>query len=72
MDSVKSITFQPVGPGGPDIYPVESETGAWLFQIWLTDDGKVLRAIVQPQPGQRKIDMWAPTSGRSSIATHRR
>jgi hypothetical protein len=52
MGTVKSITFQAVGSAGPDIYLVESDKGAWVFRIWLTDDGKVERALIQPRPPQ--------------------
>ena len=48
MGTVKSVTFQAVGSGGSDIYRVESNKGSWMFWIWLADDGKVERALVQP------------------------
>ena len=52
MGTVKSISFLRVGPAGPDIYMVESEKGSWAFRIWLTADGKVQQANLQPQQQQ--------------------
>ena len=52
MGTVKSITFQAVGPAGPDIYRVEAEKGSWVFRIWMTTEGKVERAMAQPTQGQ--------------------
>ena len=46
MGQVKSVTFQAVGPAGPDIYRVESEKGTWMARIWMSADGKVERAAI--------------------------
>ncbi len=46
MGEVKSIKFQAVGGGGPDIYMVESEKGTWMARIWMSADGKVERAAI--------------------------
>lgn len=48
MGTVKSMKFLNVGPAGPDIYQVETDKGSWQFRIWLSPEGKVERAIVQP------------------------
>jgi DNA-binding beta-propeller fold protein YncE len=48
MGQVKSVTFQAVGPAGPDIYMVESEKGNWVARIWMSADGKVERAAINP------------------------
>ena len=42
--AVEKIAFQGVGPGGADIYSVQSAKGAWEFRIWLTPEGKVEQA----------------------------
>ena len=52
MGTVKSITFQAVGPAGPDIYRVEAEKGSWVFRILMTAEGKVELAMAQPTQGQ--------------------
>lgn len=48
MGKVKSVTFQAVGPAGPDIYMVESEKGTWMARIWMSAEGKVERAVINP------------------------
>lgn len=49
MGKVTSIAFQAVGSAGPDIYIVKSDKGSFMFRIWLTADGKVERAFINPQ-----------------------
>ena len=46
--AIQSITFNAVGPAGPDIYLVKSEKGAWEYRIWLAPDGKVDNANIRP------------------------
>jgi hypothetical protein len=43
--AIETIAFQGIGPGGLDIYSVNSAKGAWEIGIWLTVDGKVEQAI---------------------------
>ena len=52
MGTVKTIKFLQLGPGGMNFYTVESDKGTWLFRVWMTEDGKVQRAIVTPAQGQ--------------------
>jgi len=42
--AIEKIAFQGVGPGGADIYKVNSAKGAWEFRMWLTPDGKIEQA----------------------------
>ena len=46
--SLKSLSFQGVGPSGADIYEVQFENGAWEFRILLGLDGKVETAGIRP------------------------
>ena len=46
--AVEKIAFKGVGPGGADIYSVQSAKSAWEFRIWLTADGKVEQANTRP------------------------
>jgi hypothetical protein len=45
MGTLKSVEFQGIGPAGPDIYNVVSDTGTWIVRIWMTAEGKVQQAV---------------------------
>jgi CubicO group peptidase (beta-lactamase class C family) len=46
--AIQSVAFKGVGPGGADIYSVQSEKGAWEYRVWFAADGKVEQANTRP------------------------
>jgi CubicO group peptidase (beta-lactamase class C family) len=50
LGTIQSVTFNGVGPAGPDIYQVKFENGSLEYRIWLAPDGKVESASVRPLP----------------------
>jgi CubicO group peptidase (beta-lactamase class C family) len=48
LGKLTSVTFQRVGPAGPDIYLAQFEKGALECRIWMAPDGKIDNAGLRP------------------------
>jgi CubicO group peptidase (beta-lactamase class C family) len=48
LGAIQSVTFNSVGPAGPDIFEVKFEHGSQEWRIWMSPDGKVDSANFRP------------------------
>jgi CubicO group peptidase (beta-lactamase class C family) len=48
LGAIQSVTFNGVGPAGPDIYEVKFDNGSLEYRIWMSPDGKVESANFRP------------------------